>query len=172
MTLTVKHSFVSVKTDGTDPTLVKPSDWNAEHQILVSSGTIVGRQSSGVGAAEALSPSQTRTVADVDRAGTFSGVNTQTGTAYTLVASDRGKVVLMNNAADNVLTIPSNASVEFPVGTVIGVLQDGAGQTEIDIDTDTLSSYGGKRKMRVQYSFAILLKVTATRWVISGDIAS
>lgn len=172
MALSVKHTFVSTKSDGTDNTLVRPSNWNAEHEITVSSGTIVGRQTAGVGAAEALSASQARSVADVDRAGTFSGVNTQTGTAYTLVAGDRGKVVIMNNASANTLTIPSNASVEFPVGTVIGVLQDGAGQTSIAIDTDTLSSYGTKRKMRVQYSFAILLKVTSTRWVLSGDIAS
>lgn len=172
MSVSIKHNFVSTKSDGSDATKVRPSNWNAEHDIILPTATIVGRKTAGTGAAESLNAADARSVTDVDRAGTFSGVNTQTGTAYTLVESDRGKVVLMSNAAANTLTIPSNASVAFPVGTVIGVLQDGAGQTTIAINTDTLSSYGSKQKLRVQYSFALLMKVSSTRWVLSGDIAS
>jgi len=29
--MAIKHAFTSPKEDGTDPTLVKPSDWNADH---------------------------------------------------------------------------------------------------------------------------------------------
>lgn len=31
--MTVKHAFVSAKANGTDATLVRPSDWNADHSI-------------------------------------------------------------------------------------------------------------------------------------------
>src|SRR5689334_11950484 len=57
------------------------------------------------------------------------GVNAQTGTTYTLVLGDAGKVVEMNNAASNTLTVPPNSSVAFPVNTVIEVFQLGAGAT-------------------------------------------
>lgn len=172
MTLSLKHSFVSSKSDSADPTKVNPSNWNAEHQLTVASNTIVGRADSGVGAATDLTPLQARTVINVDQAGTFSGANTKSDVSYTLVDSDRGKIVIMSSSSANTLTIPSNASVAFPIGTVIGVLQDGTGQTTVAINTDTLSSIGSKRKLRVQYSFALLLKVSTTRWILTGDIAS
>ena len=43
----------------------------------------------------------------------------QTGTAYTLVLADAFKLVAMNNAAANTLTVPPNSSVAFPIGTRI-----------------------------------------------------
>jgi microcystin-dependent protein len=45
MTTTVKHSFVSPKADGGDSTLVKPSDWNDEHNLITDSigGFFLGR---------------------------------------------------------------------------------------------------------------------------------
>lgn len=60
-----------------------------------------------------------------------SDVNAQTGTTYTLVLADAGKTVEMNNAAGNTLTIPPNASVAFPVNTLIEVHQTGAGATSV-----------------------------------------
>jgi hypothetical protein len=40
----IKHLFQSSKADGTDNTLVKPSDWNKEHQVLASTdGVVIGR---------------------------------------------------------------------------------------------------------------------------------
>jgi len=51
MTVSLKHAFNSPKADGTDTTLVQPSNWNAEHVITLSAGKVVGRDSSGAGAA-------------------------------------------------------------------------------------------------------------------------
>jgi microcystin-dependent protein len=42
MAVSVKHDFISPKTDGTDVTLVKPSNWNAEHTFIMDEG-ILGR---------------------------------------------------------------------------------------------------------------------------------
>lgn len=58
-------------------------------------------------------------------------INTQTGTSYTLVKEDAGKVVRMNNAAANTVTVPPNSSVGFPLGTRIPVRQVGAGTTSL-----------------------------------------
>lgn len=50
-------------------------------------------------------------------------INTQTWTAYTLVASDQTVPVEMDNASANTVTIPANASVAFPIGTTIMIVQ-------------------------------------------------
>ena len=56
--------------------------------------------------------------------------NTQTA-SYTLVLGDAGKIVEMNAAGAVTVTVPTNASVPFPVDTVLEVCQLGAGQVTI-----------------------------------------
>lgn len=55
MPISLKHSFVSAKADGTDSTLVQPSNWNAEHQLQMATARIIGRTTAGAGAAEEIS---------------------------------------------------------------------------------------------------------------------
>ena len=55
-------------------------------------------------------------------------INAQTGTAYTLVAGDRGKLVTMYNASASTCTVPPNSSVAFVIGTQIQVVQWGDGE--------------------------------------------
>lgn len=54
MAFRIKHLFTSPKSDGADPTLVQPSNWNADHDFQVDAGKLVGRDSSGGGAAQEL----------------------------------------------------------------------------------------------------------------------
>ena len=44
-------------------------------------------------------------------------INTQTGTTYTFVLTDAGKLVTCDNAAAISVTVPPNSSVAFPTGT-------------------------------------------------------
>jgi hypothetical protein len=55
MVISLKHSFISGKADGTDSTLVQPSNWNAEHQLQMATARIIGRTTAGTGAAEEIS---------------------------------------------------------------------------------------------------------------------
>jgi hypothetical protein len=86
--------------------------------------------------------------------------NRQTA-SYTLVLSDADKLVEMNVATANDLTIPLNSSVAFATGTQILLLaQYGAGQTNIVATSGvTVRSNGGKLKLNVQYSGATLIKI-------------
>ena len=52
--IVLKHAKVSAKADGPDSTLIRPSDWNAEHALSLSGPGIVGRQTAGAGPAELL----------------------------------------------------------------------------------------------------------------------
>lgn len=54
MTVSLKHSFTSPKSDGVDSTLVQPSNWNDEHVLTLAAGKVLGRDTSGSGAAQEL----------------------------------------------------------------------------------------------------------------------
>jgi hypothetical protein len=101
----------------------------------------------------------------------------QTGTTYTTVLDDNGQVVTMNNASANTLSIPTNASVAYPVGTQINVLQIGAGQTTIQAvtsGTTTILSTGASAaapKIRARYGMATCVKASTDLWYVIGDIA-
>jgi hypothetical protein len=98
--------------------------------------------------------------------------NQQTGTTYSLVLTDRDKIVELNNASPISLTVPADASIDFPVGSSVTLLQTGAGQV-------TVAGAGGVTvngtpglKLRTQWSFATLIKRAANTWVISGDLSA
>jgi len=96
--------------------------------------------------------------------------NAQTGTTYTGVIGDAGKLITLSNASAITFTIPANASVAYPVGTVINLVQLGAGQVTVAITSDTLNSPDSRTKLKGQYSLASIIKITSTSWVLSGDI--
>jgi hypothetical protein len=95
--------------------------------------------------------------------------NRQTA-SYTLVASDADKLVEMNVASANNLTVPAST---FSAGTQIILAQYGAGQTTIVAGSGmTIRSNGGKLKLSAQYSGATLVFISGTEAYLFGDIAS
>jgi hypothetical protein len=101
----------------------------------------------------------------------------QTGTTYTTILNDNGQVITMNNASANTLSIPTNASVAYPVGTQINVLQIGAGQTTIQAVTSGTTSIlstaatSAAPKIRARYGMATCIKAATDTWYVVGDIA-
>jgi hypothetical protein len=104
----------------------------------------------------------------------FNNVNIETKTeSYTLAVIDAGKVIEMNVASANDLTIPLNSSVAIPVGSTIDVIQYGEGQTTIVATSGvTTRSKEGNLKLTGQYSGATLYKRGTDEWVIVGDLTS
>lgn len=101
-------------------------------------------------------------------------INAQTGTTYTLALSDRYGVVTMNNASANTVTIPTNVSVAFPIGTMIELWQIGAGATTYDADVGvTLNGVsGGAATSSGAYSAVSLRKIGTDSWLIAGGIGN
>lgn len=97
--------------------------------------------------------------------------NTQNGASYTLVLTDRDSLVEMNNGSGNTLTIPTNASVAFPVGTQILVVQKGNGQTTIQGDTGvTVYAESSRVKTVGQYAMATIVKCASDTWYLGGNL--
>jgi hypothetical protein len=104
------------------------------------------------------------------------GIDPETA-SYTAVIANNSQIVTMNNASANTFSIPTDASVDFPIGSQITVLQIGAGQTTIQAvtaGTTTINSTGATAnapKLRVRYSSATCIKLSANNWVVIGDIS-
>jgi hypothetical protein len=105
--------------------------------------------------------------------GTSIPQNSQSAT-YTLIASDANKHIYHPSAdtTARTWTIPSNATVAYDIGTAITFVNDtSAGVITISITTDTLVLAGtgttGSRTLAAN-GVATAIKVTSTRWIISG----
>ena len=101
-------------------------------------------------------------------------LNAQTGTTYTLVITDNGRLVTLSNAAAITLTVPLNATVAYATGAIINVQQIGAGQVTIQGASGvTITSTGTTAttpKTRAQYSAASIIKTGTDSWTVIGDI--
>lgn len=110
-------------------------------------------------------------------AGSKLTLNAQTATYTAVLADADQKLVTMSVGSANDFQIPTNASVAFPTGTVINVIQIGAGQTTIKAvtsGTTTIASTGASStapKLRAQYSAASCIKVATDTWYVVGDIS-
>lgn len=102
-------------------------------------------------------------------------ISTPTFTAndYTLVLTDDGKCLnLSNGAVAGTLTIPTNASVAFPIGTQIVLRQTGSGAitfTPVSIDV-TIQSLDGLLVFSGQYAGATLIKTATDTWALFGNL--
>lgn len=98
--------------------------------------------------------------------------NAQTGN-YTLVLADSGKHIYHASGAGatDTYTIPANASVAYPIGTVLTFVNSDSNSVSIAITTDTMTLAGttttGTRTL-AQNGVATAIKVTSTAWIISG----
>jgi len=98
-------------------------------------------------------------------------INTQTA-SYTLVLADAGKLVEMNVASANTLTVPPNSSVAFPVGTVVNIRQYGTGTTTVTAGAGvTVRSRGSLIAMSATYAEASISKRATDEWCLSGDLS-
>lgn len=108
--------------------------------------------------------------------GYFGGSNTlefnEETASYVLILADAGKVVEMNVASGNTLTIPPNSSVAFDIGTQITILQTGVGQTTLTQGAGVTINGTPGLKLRAQWSSATLIKRATNTWVAIGDLSA
>lgn len=100
-------------------------------------------------------------------------VNSQSA-AYTAVLADSGKLILhpSTDANARTFTIPANASVAYPDGTVLTFINMTSQVVTIAITSDIMYLAGsgstGSRTL-AQFGVATAVKLTSTTWLISGS---
>jgi hypothetical protein len=98
--------------------------------------------------------------------------NAQTGTTYTLVAADLGKIVTLSNASGITLTVPPSV---FASGNLINIQQIGAGQVTLAQGAGvTITSTGATAsapKLKKQYSAATIICTGSNTFTVIGDLS-
>ena len=98
--------------------------------------------------------------------------NAQTGTTYTLVAADLGKIVTLSNASGITLTVPPSV---FATGNIINIQQIGAGQVTLAQGAGvTITSTGATvsaPKLKKQYSAATIICTSSNNFTVIGDLS-
>lgn len=124
----------------------------------------------GTSMAEVATVSGTQTFTNKTLVNPITTIATNNRTSsYTLALSDQSKFIEVNSSSSTTVTIPAEATVNFPVGTYIVVVQMGAGQVTIAGSGFTPLATPGL-KLRTQYSMATLLKRGTDSWLVSGDL--
>ena len=121
---------------------------------------------------QSFTASQVLTAAEQNALATaMIAINAQTGTTYTTVLADDGKLITCSNVASIALTIPPNSSVAYGIGTQINIAQLGAGTVTITAGAGvTLNSAGTKLKTDAQYAVATCVKTDTNTWFVVGNL--
>lgn len=98
-------------------------------------------------------------------------INAQTGTTYTFVLGDAGRLVTASNASAQTYTVPPNSSVAYPVGTKIDIVQIGAGKVTLAQGSGvTINSKNSRKALAGQYVGGTLIKTATDTWLLLGDL--
>lgn len=139
---------------------------------------------SAAGIVELATDAETLTGTDTARATTPANVasvylkgeqafNAQTGTTYTLAASDIRKVVSLNNGSAITVTFPQDSDATIAIGESGDFYMLGAGQATFQAGSGaTLRVSGLTAKSRAQYSRIGWQKVSANTFNLYGDLAA
>ncbi len=99
-------------------------------------------------------------------------INAQTGTTYTFVIGDAGKLVTSSNGSAQSVTVPPNSGVAFAVGTQIIVQNIGsANATLVEGSGVTINSKDSNKEIDGQYAAATLIKTATDAWSLIGALA-
>ncbi len=99
-------------------------------------------------------------------------INAQTGTTYTFVLADAGKMVTSSNGSAQTFTVPPNSSVAFDIGTQIMVQNIGSANCTLAQGSGvTINSKDSNKEIDGQYAAATLIKTATDTWSLIGALA-
>jgi len=101
----------------------------------------------------------------------YVGVNNQTGTTYTIVLADSGKLVTLSNASPVTVTLPQDSSVAIPVGERVDFAGIGVGLVTFAAGSGATVNGTPSLVTRARYSAATAIKIAANTWLLVGDLA-
>lgn len=100
-------------------------------------------------------------------------ISQKTSTPYVIALGDKNSLIEMNLAGANEVNVPTNASTAFPIGTVINIVQYGAGKTRVVASTPGTTAVRATpgNFLRDRYATAALIKRGTDEWYLIGDLS-
>jgi len=140
-------------------TAITAADSGTVTSTMIADGTIVNADVS--------------TTAAIDLGKLADATIDEKSASYPLVLTDKNKFIKMSVGTANTVTVPTNASVAFPIGSQIHIIQYGAGKTQVIPVSGTVTLYATPGAyLRAQYSSATLLKCDTNIWMLMGDLSA
>lgn len=163
MTVSLKHTFQSAKTDGPDVTIIQPSNWNEEHELELATDKLLGRSTAGTGPAEEIGVGTALSVSG----GTLAVTNVPVANGGTGASTLTGYV--KGNG-----TSPFTDSATVPVGDLSGTLpvaNGGTGATTLTANNVLLGNGTSAVQTVAPGTAGNALLSDGTSWV-SGAVVS
>lgn len=161
-------------------TEVNYAQFNASEAI--TAGTNITKSGSTISVADAPTFSGAVTASSgivfSDGTQTLEGVPSRTPiiqktSSYTLSAlTERDDLIEMGSSSALTLTIPTDSTLNFPIGTSLDILQTSTGQVTIAGSAGVTVNATPGLKLRTQWSSATLFKRAANTWVVYGDLTA
>lgn len=143
--------------------------------IIVSSASLLNLDSTNVshtpsgGSLTTVADSLNSITADINNL-KYLTINTQASSAYTLQLSDSNSYIRTTSASAATITVPSNSSVAFFIGTIIHFRQSGSGQVSFIGASGVTLFYNETLKTRKEGSVVSIIKVDTDSWELFGDV--
>jgi len=172
-------SFASVPSTGSANTFTAAQTFRAANAVRSEAAStqdaivVAGRAGGSSSYAVTLTPttlSANRTVTFPDETFTVGYINAPQSTNTTLALTDQGKHVYFTGGSTATLTVPTNASVAFPIGTTILVVNDNSGNLTISgagVTFQLANGATGNRTVATK-GLATCLKTATDTWYVSG----
>lgn len=97
---------------------------------------------------------------------TSDSINAQTGTTYTLLSTDNGKIVKLTNASAITVTVPAGLTIGFSCQ----IVQGGAGDVTLSASSTTINSYGSLLTLAGQYASASIFSDATDVFLLAGNL--
>jgi hypothetical protein len=134
-----------------------------------SEGSLDDLAVNNITAAGVVFPDGTQTGAGVASITSF----TEKTASYQLdTLAHKDNVVEMNSGSALTFTIPLEATTSWPVGASMDILQTGAGQVTVTIESGGTLNFTPGNKLRTQWSSCTIMKRSADSWILFGDLTA
>lgn len=138
----------------------------AKMQNVSATARIIGRNTAGAGDMEELTAAQVLALMTIQQNDITQEINAQTGTTYTLVDADHGKLVTLTNASAITLTVPASLRADFECA----LMQGGAGQVTITASSTTINNAESYTKTAKIYAMGGIRQYTTNTFVTTGAL--